>query len=279
MINRLAFVIVAGLFFSGCGPAGGSAGESASATEVVGEPARSSAQALRGEWRVGLQRSSDSQLDWRMMVFSDVFASSGGENGAVFKLLGTYGESSFTEGYANDAWGRAFFGFVTEEEAGFSVVTGVLDGDLIEGTTHAVDDRSLTVWTAARTEDGDPVIRRDPHPAPAIDSLSGLWEVDLRPEPGADPYFIPLELEVSDPDGLAGTFYWSEIENLQVNTDRGEVHLAFVTRDPGGGRYFSSAVLRGGRLEGRTLALERNFVSPWIAIRASDRQAGGGDSG
>lgn len=103
-------------------------------------------------------------------------------------------------------------------------------------------------------------------PAPAPPPLVGTWQVDLRPTPGAAPYFQELVVTGVQGRSFSGTFYGSPISQGRMNTDWGTLRIAFVTTD-GSGPYHHSAVLVGARLEGLTNATGRDFLSYWSATR------------
>jgi hypothetical protein len=98
-------------------------------------------------------------------------------------------------------------------------------------------------------------------------ALLGTWKVDLRPSPGAPPYFQEFVVtRVLDGKSFEGTFYGAPVTQARINTDWGAVRIAFVTTD-GSGPYNHSAVLRDGRLEGLTNSTGRDFLSYWSAVR------------
>ncbi len=109
----------------------------------------------------------------------------------------------------------------------------------------------------------------DSHPAgstarPDPEALVGTWVVDLRPTPDAAPYLQEFVVTSVANGQLEGTFYGSSIEEGRINTDWGLVRFAFVTTD-GAGVYHTSGRLDGGRLEGLTHSLGRDFLSYWTA--------------
>lgn len=103
---------------------------------------------------------------------------------------------------------------------------------------------------------------------PDAQQLVGVWKVDLRPKPGAEPYF--QELVVSEVSGktFAGTFYGSPISEGRINTDWSAVRIAFTTEDRSGA-YHHSAVLSKGTLEGLTNSSGRDFLSYWSASKST----------
>ena len=67
---------------------------------------------------------------------------------------------------------------------------------------------------------------RAPTPAPAA-ALVGTWKVDLRPTPGAEPYFQEFVVTSVQGKSFTGTFYGTPVTNAHINTDWGAVR--FVT--------------------------------------------------
>jgi hypothetical protein len=102
----------------------------------------------------------------------------------------------------------------------------------------------------------------DPDPS----DLVGVWEVDLRPTPDAEPYLQEFIVTSVEQDSFRGTFYGTRIEEGRLNGDWGALRFAFVTTD-GSGPYNHAGVLRNGRLEGTTHSLGRDFLSYWTAVR------------
>ena len=99
---------------------------------------------------------------------------------------------------------------------------------------------------------------------PDPNQLIGSWEVDLRPKPGAEPYF--QEFIVSEINGktFSGTFYGTPVTQGRINKDWGAVRIAFVTADQSG-PYNHSAILSGDKLEGLSNSTGRDFLSYWSA--------------
>jgi hypothetical protein len=107
-------------------------------------------------------------------------------------------------------------------------------------------------------------------PAPiSAGSLLGTWKVDLRPVPGAPDYYKAFVVTGIDGKSFSGTFYGSPIHDGRINTDWGEVRFAFVTDDLSG-PYNHAGVLRGGKMEGTSHSIGRQFLSYWTAVRNTD---------
>lgn len=96
--------------------------------------------------------------------------------------------------------------------------------------------------------------------------LLGTWNVDLRPTPSAEPYYMPFVITFVEGDTFSGRFYDTEISEARLNTDWGKLRLAFVTTD-GSGAYHHSAVLEGDRLEGMSNSTGRGFLAYWSAVK------------
>ena len=100
--------------------------------------------------------------------------------------------------------------------------------------------------------------------APAI--LLGTWQVDLRPTPDAEPYYKEFVVTSVQGNSFSGSFYGAAISQARINTDWGNLRIAFVTAD-GSGAYHHSAVLDDNKLEGLSNSTGRNFLSYWSAVK------------
>ena len=103
---------------------------------------------------------------------------------------------------------------------------------------------------------------------PDMAKLVGTWKVDLRPTPDAAEYFQEFEVTRIDGKTFTGKFYGTEIKNGRVNFDWGTVWLAFTSEDQSG-LYRNFAKLVGGKLEGGTHSLGRDFLLPWRAEKVN----------
>lgn len=101
----------------------------------------------------------------------------------------------------------------------------------------------------------------------SLRSLTGLWSIDLRPTPDAEPYAQPFVVEVGADGALSGTFYGSEILDGRADATWDALHFAFTTADAGG-TYRHEGRVVGGRLEGTSYAPHRDLLSVWTATRA-----------
>ncbi len=103
---------------------------------------------------------------------------------------------------------------------------------------------------------------------PVLDAsmLLGTWTVDLRPTPGAEPYFQELVVTSVDGNRFEGRFYGTPVTEARINMTWGKIRIAFVTAD-GSGDYHHAAVLEGETLEGLTNSTGRDFLSYWSAAK------------
>lgn len=106
----------------------------------------------------------------------------------------------------------------------------------------------------------------EPAATPTVADLVGIWKVDLRPTPDAEPYYQEFVVEKVDGTTFFGSFYGTPIESARVNIDWGQVHFAFTTSD-GSGAYNTSGVLVGSQLKGTTHSIGRGFLNVWTAER------------
>ena len=104
-----------------------------------------------------------------------------------------------------------------------------------------------------------------------LQELVGLWKLDLTPEKSDDSNFAMMEITSIDTKSVKGTFYREgvSIEEGRVNTQRGIIYVALVSRD-GTGQYNSSFYYQDGKLYGSTHAIKRDFLAVWIATKDSN---------
>lgn len=130
---------------------------------------------------------------------------------------------------------------------------------LSRGTAAAVSSL-VSTWLVAGCASAPP---QAPAVSPAA-SLVGTWQVDLRPEPSAPPYYQPMEVTQVEGGRFSGSFYGAPFKDGRINADWGPVRIAFVTADATV-EYHHSATLVDGRLEGLTHAPGRGFLAVWRA--------------
>ena len=95
-----------------------------------------------------------------------------------------------------------------------------------------------------------------------LETLAGIWEIDLRPTPDAPDYFQPFEVVEASERSFQGTFYGSPIEGALINDAWDKLHFAFTTKDRSK-PYYHSGYLDGGVLYGMTYCPDRGFTAPW----------------
>ena len=98
------------------------------------------------------------------------------------------------------------------------------------------------------------------------DVLLGEWQLDMSPQDRTDNNFAMMRIESVDGNKLRGIFYREgvAIQKGQINTQRGIVYGALVSGD-NSGLYNTSFYYEDGKLYGSTHALDRGFLSVWIA--------------
>jgi hypothetical protein len=101
---------------------------------------------------------------------------------------------------------------------------------------------------------------------PLLSTLEGLWEVDLRPDPEADPYTQEFRVTRVSANSFEGFFYGSPVESARLNRNWDELFFAFTTRDQTF-EYYHSGYLRDGVLYGVSYCPGRELVQPWTGVR------------
>ncbi len=97
-------------------------------------------------------------------------------------------------------------------------------------------------------------------------ALVGTWKVDLRPTPTDSAYFQQFVVSAVVGKKFSGTFYGAPIQHARINSDWGNLRIAFVTNDQSG-PYNHSATLVGNKLEGLSNSTGRDFLSYWSAAK------------
>ena len=98
------------------------------------------------------------------------------------------------------------------------------------------------------------------------EQLVGVWRVDTRPSPTADPHLTELRIDSVKDGRIEGAFYGSPIYDGYVNVAWGELQFAFIS-DDAGGPYFTSGTVSGDQLRGRTHCPHREFLNVWHGKR------------
>ena len=102
-----------------------------------------------------------------------------------------------------------------------------------------------------------------------VESLAGIWQIDLRPTPDAPDYFQPFEVTKLSERSFQGTFYGSSINNALVNDAWDKLHFAFTTKDRSS-TYYHSGYLDQGVLYGMTYCPDRGFTAPWTGTKTGE---------
>ena len=99
--------------------------------------------------------------------------------------------------------------------------------------------------------------------------LLGEWILDMSPHTRADSNFALMNITHVEEHSFEGEFYREgvRIQNAQINTQLGVLYAALVSED-GTGTYNTSFYYKEGVLYGTTHAVNRNFLSVWIAKKA-----------
>ncbi len=133
-----------------------------------------------------------------------------------------------------------------------------LSGDSLTATTLAMAGSEWAFRNELR------LVRR---PDATSADLLGVWRVDVRPAPDAQPVYTDLIIS-NVADSVEGSFYsGSPMLSGKVNAAWGEPRIAFITQD-NSGQYASSAVLRAGVLHGTTYSSGRGSLWVWTATRS-----------
>jgi hypothetical protein len=93
----------------------------------------------------------------------------------------------------------------------------------------------------------------------------------MSPQDKSDYNFAMMEITAIDENTLEGTFYREgvAIQQGSVNTQLGKIYAALISGD-NSGKYHTSFYYEDGLLHGSTHAIDRGFLSVWIATKESD---------
>lgn len=99
--------------------------------------------------------------------------------------------------------------------------------------------------------------------------LLGKWILDMSPQNKEDNNFAMMEVKSIKGDDMKGNFYREgvKIQNGKINTQNGVLYGALVSGD-NSGSYNSSFYYKDGLLYGSTHAIDRGFLSVWVARKA-----------
>lgn len=100
------------------------------------------------------------------------------------------------------------------------------------------------------------------------DVLVGNWKLDMSPNNSNDSNFAMMEITSVKDDKLKGTFYRKgvKLKNGQINTQTNIIYGALMSSD-NSGVYNTSFYYKDGKLYGTTHAVDRGFLSVWVAIK------------
>lgn len=98
--------------------------------------------------------------------------------------------------------------------------------------------------------------------------LVGSWKLDLTPEDLSDANFAMMKVKEVKNGKITGIFYRPgvKIQNGEINTQTGRVYGSLMSKD-NSGSYNTAFYYQDGKLYGSTHAVERGFLSVWVAIR------------
>lgn len=94
----------------------------------------------------------------------------------------------------------------------------------------------------------------------------GVWELDLRPSPEAEPYLKDFIIQAFSDGKLSGEFYGTPFTEGKINTAWGKLYFSFTTADQSG-TYFHSGYVDEGRLYGTSFSEGRGFMIPWFSTK------------
>lgn len=98
--------------------------------------------------------------------------------------------------------------------------------------------------------------------------LIGTWKLDMSPHIEDDDNFAMMEITKVTGSEMKGTFYREgvKLREGRINTQRGIVYGALISGD-NSGEYNTTFYYEDGKLYGSTHAIERGFLSVWIATK------------
>ena len=100
------------------------------------------------------------------------------------------------------------------------------------------------------------------------DALIGKWKLDMSPQNKTDNNFAMMEITKVNGSEMYGTFYREgvRLKNGQINTQTDVIYGALMSSD-NSGTYNSTFYLKDGKLYGTTHAVDRGFLSVWVAVK------------
>ncbi|MFD2587683.1 hypothetical protein ACFSQJ_12125 [Croceitalea marina] len=96
--------------------------------------------------------------------------------------------------------------------------------------------------------------------------LLGEWKLDMSPQDKSDTNFAIMRITSVDNKEMKGTFYRKGValKNGKINTQLGIIYGALTSGD-NSGQYNTAFYFENGKLYGTTHALNRGFLSVWVA--------------
>lgn len=99
-----------------------------------------------------------------------------------------------------------------------------------------------------------------------VNALKGKWILDLRPDPGSEPYYKEFIIEPAGGKAFNGEFYGAKFTGGYFNTDWENTYFAFSTGDKDN-TYFHSGYIAGNSIVGISYSQSRKFTSHWTGVR------------
>lgn len=98
--------------------------------------------------------------------------------------------------------------------------------------------------------------------------LLGKWKLDMSPQDKNDSNFAMMKITKVNDNSFEGEFYRDGVKfkNARLNTQLGIIYGALISGD-GTGAYNTTFYYEDGLLHGTTHAVDRNFLSVWIATK------------
>lgn len=102
----------------------------------------------------------------------------------------------------------------------------------------------------------------------STDVLIGTWKLDMSPQNPNDSNFAMMEITSVKDNKMKGTFYREgvKLRNGEINTQTDVIYGALMSGD-NSGAYNTSFYYKEGKLYGTTHAVDRGFLSVWVATK------------
>lgn len=128
--------------------------------------------------------------------------------------------------------------------------------------------KTLITWAFCLTISTSVLFAQESTAGADIEQLIGTWILDMSPENQADDNFAMMKIIAVDKNTMTGTFYREGVKmrsgNIQVSN--GTIHGALISGD-NSGEYHSAFYMKDGLLYGTTHAVQRGFLSVWVATK------------